>query len=208
MKSLRPFRSPAAAVLAIGLLLLPAIGPTAAEEGAAGDRPGTTAPAGKARLSGVLLDEQGQPVGGARVRLSPMLGETLLETTTDASGTFRFENLGHGYYRVAFEVGGRGYPSNRILLIPPEEKIEVTFDLGGFLPEDRSLGLGPDRPAPLLDKTSAGVAHLREKIGPSGWAWFRTGRGVAVLIGGGTLFVAGLIALSDSSENVVSPSSF
>jgi len=208
MKSLRPLRSAAAAWLAICLILVPALSPSLAAEESGGQAAAETTPAGKAQLRGTLLDDQGRPVSGARVLLSPMLGKTTIETSSDAGGEFLFENLPHGYYRVAFEVEGRAYPSNRILLIPPEEKVEVTFDLGGFLPEDRSLGLSPDQPAPLLGKASSGVAHLRENTGPSGWAWFRTGRGVAVLVGGGTLFVAGLIALSSSSENVVSPSSF
>jgi hypothetical protein len=52
-----------------------------------------------------------------------------------------------------------------------------------------------------------GVATLNESYGPTGWAWFRTGKGVAVLIGSGALLVGGIVALTDAEDEfIVSPS--
>jgi hypothetical protein len=52
------------------------------------------------------------------------------------------------------------------------------------------------------------VARLKEDTGAKGLAWFRTGKGVAVVVGGGILIVAGVILLTnpDDTETSVSPS--
>ena len=168
----------------------------------------TTTPAtGKSSIKGQVLGEDGKAASGGRVRLALMDSDDVLEAEIQSDGSFLFESLPHGYYRLVFEVEDGAFPSNRILLVPPKEKVKATFQLGGFLPEDRNLGFAPDQPAPLAGGKTRGVAHLLEKTGPGGWAWFRTGKGVAVLIGGGTLLVAGLIALTSSEESIVSPSS-
>lgn len=176
----------------------------AQEEAAAPEIPSVT---GKSSIVGQVLDEDGKAVSGGRVRLALMDSEEVVEAEIQPDGSFLFENLRHGYYRLVFEVDRGAFPANRVLLVPPKEKVKTTFHLGGFLPEDRSLGFAPDQPAPLSSGKTRGVAHLVEKTGPGGWAWFGTGKGVAVLIGGGTLLVAGLIALTSAEESIISPSS-
>jgi hypothetical protein len=49
---------------------------------------------------------------------------------------------------------------------------------------------------------------MEERAGPGGLGWLRSGTGVAFLVGGGALLVAGLIALGDKGNQAsVSPSS-
>ncbi|RMF72961.1 MAG: hypothetical protein D6738_09975, partial [Acidobacteria bacterium] len=78
--------------------------------------------------------------------------------------------------------------------------------LGGFQVADEALGLRPDQPVPGLDRPAAGVARIAIRDRAAGWAWFRTGAGVATVVGGGALVVAALILASeDDSTPSVSP---
>ena len=162
---------------------------------------------GDAELAGEITTGDGSPAAGARVRIMLMdHPETAQEFTTDSNGRFGFEALVHGYYRIAVEHDGQVFAGNRILMVPPGREVEANFQLTEFDLQDDLLGLGPSTQVPGMAKAASGVARLEERIGPSGWAWFRTGKGVAVLVGGGALLVAALIALSESgNDNPVSP---
>lgn len=157
---------------------------------------------GTSKLSGALRDPLGQPVGGATVVLKLMESEGIrLTASTDAGGDFKFEKLPYGHYQVMFEVAGKNYASNRVVTVPPRKKLKADFAVSPFLPEDESLGL---KEGALLAGTTlpvAGVARMQEKTGPSGLAWFTTGKGVAVLVASGAAIVAGLIALSGSDSS-------
>lgn len=164
--------------------------------------PAFAAGSGTSKLSGALRDPLGQPVAGATVALRLLeSGAVRLTTSTDASGDFKFEKLPYGHYQVMFEVAGKNYASNRVLTVPPRKKLKAEFAVSPFLPEDASLGL---KEGALLAGTTlpvAGVARMQEKTGPSGLAWFTTGKGVAVLVASGAAIVAGLIALSGSDSS-------
>jgi len=152
------------------------------------------------RLSGRITLENGENAADVRIVMRRMESEAPpLEARTDSRGHYVFKAVRYGYYELAFEKDGVAYASNRLLDIPPDEKVEADFTLGGFRPEDAETALALDDPLPLLgpETRAAGVARLAENFGPSGWAWFRTGKGVAVLVGGGALAVVALIALSD-----------
>ncbi|WAT17903.1 carboxypeptidase-like regulatory domain-containing protein [Aurantiacibacter sp. MUD11] len=60
----------------------------------------TATPALAGELSGVVRDSAAQPVAGAEV----VLPEVGLSTTTAADGSYSFENLAAGEYRLAVEV--------------------------------------------------------------------------------------------------------
>ena len=188
--------------LVLALLLGPATFP-----GLARGRKGAD-PVATSTVEGTVRDASGQTLEGVTV-LAECLedpGRTL-EATTDARGRYRLEGLRYGHWKLAFRRGDRAWPSNRVLLVPPRKKVEANFTLGPALPEDEDLGLAPGKEVPLAGRPAAGVAHLEEKLGPSGWAWFRTGKGVAVLLGGSALLVAGVIALAeDDNEVIASPS--
>ncbi len=188
--------------LVLALFLGPATLP-----GLARSRKGTD-PVATSTVEGTVRDGSGQPLAKVTV-LAQCLedpGRTM-KAVTDARGRYRLEGLRYGHWKLAFRRGDAAWPANRVLLVPPRKKVEANFTLGPALPEDEDLGLAPGKEVPLAGRVAAGVAHLEEKLGPSGWAWFRTGKGVAVLLGGSALLVAGVIALAeDDNEVIASPS--
>ena len=58
------------------------------------------------QISGVLLDEDGQPLADRRVELDrpSSEGQGRLAVTTDTNGTFLYTNLGPGRYEVQYRV--------------------------------------------------------------------------------------------------------
>ncbi len=161
-------------------------------------------PLATSTIRGVVRDANGTPLAGVTVLAAPLEGDgPVLSATTDAKGRYELRGVRYGHWRLAFRRGKEAWPANRVLLVPPKKKIEANFSLGPPVPEDEALGLGTGAEVPLAGAPAAGVAHLEERLGPSGWAWFKTGRGVAVLIGGGALVVAGVIALADEDDEVI-----
>lgn len=156
---------------------------------------------GEAELAGEITTADGSPAAGATVQIEPIkTPEATRRTTVDDRGGYQFANLVHGYYRIAVEYRGEVFAANRVLLVPPGREVEANFQLTGFELQDELIGLGPAREVAGMPGAVSGVARLEERIGPTGWAWFRTGKGVAVLVGGGALLVAGLIALSENDD--------
>jgi hypothetical protein len=170
---------------------------------------GLGAPPGTSKVRGTLFNASGQEIAGARVVLTPLEHpEHSASTMTDTRGRYELEGVRYGLHQVGIEANGVAYVGNRVLTIPPKRNLRADFTLSEFREEDRQLGLNETTRVAGLDKTAGGIARLSERVGPSGWAWFTTGKGVAVLVGGGAALVAGLIALSDDDEpqRPVSPS--
>ncbi len=188
--------------LVLGLLLGPAALPGLARERKEAD------PLGTSTIRGTVRDASGRPVAGLTVAAECMEEPgTIRRARTDDKGRYRLEGLRYGHWKLAFEGNDGAWPANRVLLVPPRKKVEANFTLGPARPEDEELGLRPGTKVPLAERPATGVAHLEEKLGPSGWAWFRTGKGVAVLLGGSALLVAGVIALAEDTNQVIaSPS--
>ncbi len=159
-------------------------------------------------LEAIFTDATGAPLPGLRVVLSIVDGDGRFEAYSDPKGAILIEGLPYGYYKIAVERDGQAYPGNRVLLLPPGRTVEAEFELGAIQAADRRLEIREGDTDPLVGQKVAGTARLVEQLGPSGWAWFKTGKGVAVLVGGGALLVGGIIALSDddSSNTPVSPS--
>jgi hypothetical protein len=163
---------------------------------------------GTSRLSGRATDPAGEPVPGAKVVLRLLERPAApVELITDPEGRFEAEHLLYGHYQVTFESAGKGFPANRVLTIPPRKRVEASFTLGPFAPADAALGLVAGAPIEGLSSHAEGIARLSERTGRTGWAWFTTGKGVAVLVAGGAALVAGLIALSGSDSSSGSSSS-
>lgn len=144
-----------------------------------------------------------EPVSGAIVHVVNIdrRDEGDATCTTGSKGRCEIENLIYGMHAIAIEVGGEAYPANRTLLIPPERRAEAEFVLGGFRPTDADLGLSPGEAVELAaGRPAAGVARLQERLGPTGWAWLRTGRGATVLVGG-TALAVGLIILTTDDDS-------
>ena len=56
------------------------------------------------QISGVLQDEDGQPLTDQRVELASSDGPLRLVATTDAKGAFLYTRLGRGRYEVLYRV--------------------------------------------------------------------------------------------------------
>ncbi len=165
---------------------------------------------GSSGLTGVTYDAAGDGLAGVTVVVSALEDASAgREVVTDTEGQFRIEGLPFGYYRLSFKYGSQAYPANRVVRLSPGKLSKASFRLGAIEPEDELLGITTGKMDELLELPVGGVARLIVRSGPKGLAWFRTGKGVATLVGGGSLIVAGLIALSDNSsdEPAVSPSS-
>lgn len=79
------------------------------------------------QIGGVLLDQLGDPVPGAWVRLETPLGAALAVTGSDAAGRFTFDGLSVGAYRVRARVAGLGETSDDVTVPSPAGGYEVKF---------------------------------------------------------------------------------
>jgi len=62
---------------------------------------------GKARLNGIISDEEGKPIASAKVTLELLQGESVLrETATDKDGEWVFIGLGSGNWRLTVTAEG------------------------------------------------------------------------------------------------------
>ena len=59
-----------------------------------------------ASLSGIVSDEAGQRISGVTVTAIPESGGPARHATSDSNGTYRFDGLPDGTYRVDFELRG------------------------------------------------------------------------------------------------------
>jgi len=90
-----------------------------------------TPPEKLARVKGVVTDEHGRPIEGARVSIFfpfAYRGRPEMTTQTDANGEYSFEGLSGAEYGVSFRVSG--YASDSYKFTPPE---------GGTAVEDLKL---------------------------------------------------------------------
>jgi hypothetical protein len=160
-----------------------------------------------AELTGKVLTAEGTPAAGARIVLTPLEASgSARSAVVSKDGTYVLSGLGHGLYEVGIERNGQAFAGNRVILISPRKKHKATFHLGPFSAQDRAAGLDAGQKVAGVEPAAAGVARLDEKLGPTGLAWLRTGKGVAVFVGGAALLVAGLIALGGNKSTSVSAS--
>lgn len=149
-----------------------------------------------ARVLGTVKDTGGTPLAGVAVALVPLeaRGDRPLRTVSGQDGGFRFADVPYGVYEIGFEGNGKAFAANRTLLVAPGRKLEVSFRLGEFEARDKAAGLESGVRVAGVVSPAAGIARLEERTTPTGLAWLRTGKGVAVVVGTGALVVAGLIA--------------
>ena len=202
-------RRAAAVILVSGVLVgmapQPAVGegPAPVEDAEKGE---PAAISGLSTLKGKIEAPEGREIGGARILLfDAATSEPVAEQVLDRGGSFRFEELLQGYYRMIVDLDGERFLANRLLLLPPKKTVEVEFALGPVTREDEELGISAGSTPEGTDTPIAGVARLAEREGPGGLAWFKSGTGYAVLLGGGSALVALLVASSGSDDN---PSDF
>ncbi len=78
-------------------------------------------PAAAATLEGTVLDPSGKPVPGARVSLVRAL-TVVEERQSDARGTYRFENLREGAYRISAAARGLAFPPADLEIAGDEDR--------------------------------------------------------------------------------------
>jgi len=91
------------------LALLQPLGLQAQEEHSTNSAPAAQAaitPAGNRSISGLVLDPSGAAIAGAQVTLRGSAAEAVAQTTTDAYGAFRLDNIAAGKYTLEFHAEG------------------------------------------------------------------------------------------------------
>ncbi|MDQ2642583.1 MAG: TonB family protein, partial [Myxococcota bacterium] len=97
-------------------------------------KPAAEAPPAPSRIDGRVLDDAGEPLAAARVRLSSE-GRAVAERRTSADGRFSFEGLAPGAYRLQIESDGfTAFDTAESLAA--EEQLEATYRLERPAPED------------------------------------------------------------------------
>lgn len=93
-------RSSIAAVLATAAFL------AAALAAAAAPAPGGQENIGRGRITGLVVDEAGQPLAGAKIVAQIVDGKTALEGVSDKKGRFAVAGLGTGRWRITATLSG------------------------------------------------------------------------------------------------------
>jgi hypothetical protein len=192
---IRPTALLAALLLALPASVLPALAQDAREPG-------------QGALRGKIFEEDAKtPVGAATVRAVHLDTNEVFEgAPTTADGKYEVAGLPYGYYNLIVETPAGLYLSNRILNVPPEKKVEASFMLTESRPEEKEWWEAePSRRVPGMDRPPDGVARIIEKR-DTGSFW-KSGKGIAVMVGGGALIVGALVLTADDSTSSETPES-
>jgi hypothetical protein len=192
-----PKRTPAVAVLAIGLLLVaPMTSPGLAEE--AEQQAAAAAP--NSRLEGKITGTSGRPAGGVSVLVYHLATEQVFNTTTDARGGFRLTELPYGYFDVAVRSSDGLFVADQVANVAPDGKTVLRLTLV-LTPEDDADRL---RPFPGDDEPAIGVATMTKKS--SSGAFWSSPKGIGIIAGlGGVALIVAASGGSDSSSVTPSP---
>lgn len=92
-------------------------------------------PGQKAALAGTVYDPAEAVVPGATVTLTAEKGGTALTAVTDAAGSFRFQDLRAGVYKLTIESAGfQTFVRDPLVLKPgAERRIAPSLELGGVM---------------------------------------------------------------------------
>src|SRR5579862_4161357 len=77
-------------------------------------------------LTGTVFDAAGRPAGEVRVLLEQLTEQKKLETTTQPDGTFRFDRLSYGTYRLTIQKEGYFDTSTEVRL-ESSQRVEFTL---------------------------------------------------------------------------------
>jgi outer membrane receptor protein involved in Fe transport len=115
-------------------------------------------------LSGTIFDPGAHPLGKARVRAEELTERKQWEVSTESDGTFRFDRLPYGTYRLTIEKGGYFNVSTEIRL-ESSESVEFTLTEAEKVKQDvnvvaRPEPINPDSVSPQLTVNNEVVQNI------------------------------------------------
>jgi tetratricopeptide (TPR) repeat protein len=96
--------------------------------------PGSQENIGRGRITGLIVDEAGQPLEGARIAVKIVDGKTTLEGVSDKKGRFAVAGLGTGNWRITASLAGYAEASveTPISQVRPNPPVTLTLKrIGG-----------------------------------------------------------------------------
>ena len=120
------------------------------------------AQSGATTITGHVKDPQGASVPGATVNLYPRERTSILRTTTDSTGNYRFEKLAPGEYLI--EAAAQGFASVNAQQVTVERGKTATLDISLELSSVRSTVVvtASDTPQPI-DEVSKAVTVVEKQ---------------------------------------------
>ena len=178
-------------IIALQLLLFPASG-----EGA----PRDSVIRGK-----VFESDRKTPIAGVAAKAIHLETEEIFESRpSESNGRYRIIGLPQGHFDLVFESTEGIFLSNRVIVVPPSGKVTASFALT-IKPRKREWWEPePRRVIPGTDQKPDGVARIRERNRTK--SFWKSRKGIAVLVGSGTL-VAILVFDTGDGRETASPSS-
>ena len=87
---------------------------------------------GTSGISGTVTDPQGKPIPGAKVTLTNMATNTTRTMKSTDTGTYTFDLITPGDYRIEVEAGGfkKAIVDNVVALIGKETETDVQMEIG------------------------------------------------------------------------------
>ena len=120
-------RSPFAAALAAAVVFAVAFAASAVA------LPGGQENIGRGRITGLVVDEAGQPLEGARIAVKIVDGKTTLEGVSDKKGRFAVAGLGTGDWRITASLPGyvEAFIEMPISQVRPNPPVTLTLKRAG-----------------------------------------------------------------------------
>ncbi len=147
----------------------------------------------KGSISGTVTDPQGAVVSGAQVKATNTATGAVLTTTTDSSGSFRFNLIPAGNYKV--EVSAKGFKT----AVQSNVAVDAGRDtgLGGFklTVGETSTTVEVSAEAPLIETTQAQVTNTFSGTALTTFAGVQENQGLDNL----ALFVPGVSSVRDNA---------
>src|ERR1051326_2783364 len=115
-------------------------------------------------LTGTVFDAGAKPAGEVRVRLEQLTEQRKLQTTTQPDGTFRFERLSYGTYRLTIQKEGYFDISTEVRL-ESSQLVEFTLAAAEKVTQDievvaRPEPINPDRVSPQVTVNNEIVQNI------------------------------------------------
>ncbi|MBZ5492206.1 MAG: carboxypeptidase regulatory-like domain-containing protein [Acidobacteriia bacterium] len=146
----------------------------------------------KGSISGTAVDQQGAVVSGAQVKATNVATGTALATTTDNSGSFRFNLIPAGTYKI--EVSAQGFKTvqqNDILVVAGQDRGLGALKLSVG---EASTTIEVAATAPLIETTQAQVTNTFSGTTLTTFAGIQENQGLDNL----ALFVPGVVSVRDN----------